>query len=69
MKVEGFTSFFKDLFSLRERETERARGGRAEREGERESQAGFVSSAQGRMWGSTPWMVRSRPEPKPKSYA
>ena len=43
---------------------DRVNGGGAEREGEREFQAGFTLSAQSPTWGSISWAVRSWPEPK-----
>ena len=43
---------------------ERARAGKGQREGERESQAGSVLSAQSPMWGLMSHTVRSWPEPK-----
>ena len=54
-------NFFKFIYSSREKEN----GGGAEREGERESQAGSVLSMQSLMQGSIPWTSRSWPEPKP----
>ena len=42
------------LFLLRETETDSESGGRAEREGDRGSQAGSVLPAQSPMWGSNP---------------
>ena len=44
--------FFKFIYFERHRVS--ASGGRAKREGERESQAGSVLSARGSMWGSSP---------------
>ena len=45
---------FLSLFIYFERETERASRGEAEREGEREFQAGSALSAQSLMWGLNP---------------
>ena len=55
-----FFPILKCLF--REREERAWAGERAEREGERASQAGSVLSAQSPMQGSFPWTVRSWPE-------
>ena len=60
-----FILFFLSLFIYFERGWEwmGERGG-AEKERERESQAGFVLSAQSLLQGSIPWTLRSWPEPK-----
>ena len=50
------------LFILRERESTHTGG--AEREGDRESQAGSTLSSQSLMWGSNSWTERSWPELK-----
>ena len=52
------------VYSEREREREGASGGRAEREGERESQASLAPPAQSPTQDSNSWTVRSWPEPK-----
>ena len=56
--------FIISLFILRE--TERVSRGGAEREGERQSQAGFTLSAWRPMWGSNSQNMRSWPELKPR---
>ena len=65
--------YFLSLFIYFERDREGEREGRrresingwqAEREGERESQAGSTLSVQSQTWGSTPWTMRSWPELK-----
>ena len=54
------TSFFKVYLSLTDRESK----GGAEREGDRESQAGSTLSGWSPIWGSNPPTMRSWPEPK-----
>ena len=53
--------FFLSLFILRRMSLS---WGEAEKEEERESQAGSTLSAQSTTWGSVPWTVRSWPEQK-----
>ena len=51
----GSDSFFLSLFIYFERDKDSMSRGQAEREGDRESQAGTALSAQSPMWGSNPW--------------
>ena len=60
------TFLFLNLFIYFEREGEKASREETEREGERESQAGSMLSAQSSMWGSNPQTIRSWPKLKPR---
>ena len=72
---ENVLYYFFSLFILRNRDRDRekegmhlSRGG-AEREEERESQAGSSQPAQCPMWGSTPRIARSQLETKSRVSA
>ena len=73
LSTARFIYFFKFVFIYFERDRDSTSGGGAEREGDRESQAGSALSAWSPLWGSnsqnreiTRETVRSRPEPKPR---
>ena len=63
--VLHFLSLF--MYFERERETQSIWVGEGQREGGRESQAGYMLPAQSTMWVSNAWTVRSWPEPRSRA--